>query len=237
MPKIVDMLLSLVFPRRCPFCGRTVAHDERVCDECAAKLPFVTGEVCPRCGRGREFCCCATLNFEFERCAAPFYYEGPVRRSIINYKFYARQTSASAFAFYTAKTVRREFAGERFDFVSCVPLTKAEHKNRGFNQSELFARVLARELSLPYREALIKPQDVLPQRTLPAQKRWENISGAFRAAIQLHGEHVLLVDDIITTGATLSDSARALKEAGAGVVCCAVIACVEMGRHAYTYSN
>jgi competence protein ComFC len=229
MHGIVDALFSLVYPRRCPFCGCAIEHNERVCKSCLGKLPFVTGEVCRRCGRGRGFCRCASLNFEFERCVSPFYYEGLVRRGIVNFKFYARQSSASAFAFYTAKIVRREYAGEHFDFISCVPLTRAERKKRGFNQSEIFARALAKELSLPYREALAKPKDVLPQRTLSARQRWGNISGAFRALSALHGESILLADDVITTGATLCDCARALKSAGAGEVCCAAIACVRYG--------
>jgi competence protein ComFC len=229
MPKIMGTLLSLIFPRRCPFCGSAVAHDEQVCGHCAEKLPFVTGEICPRCGRGREFCRCAAQDFEFERCAAPFYYEGVVRRGIINFKFHARQSSASAFAFFTAKTVKREFAGVDFDFVSCVPLTRAELKKRGFNQSEIFARALAGELSLPYRETLVKPHDVSPQRTLPARQRCDNVAGAFSAAPLLKGGRILLVDDVVTTGATLSECARELKLSGAKSVYCAVIACVKFG--------
>lgn len=164
----------------------------------------------------------------FDGCAVPFYYEDIVRRSIVNFKFHAKQTSAAAFSYYAAEAVKREYPDKRFDFVSCVPLTKNEYKNRGFNQSEILARSLARELKLPFRETLVKPKDVLAQRSLSAEKRRENIVGAFCAKAPLHGENILLADDVITTGATLDDCARALKAAGSGKVYCAVIACVRM---------
>jgi competence protein ComFC len=234
MPKITETILSLFFPRRCPFCGDTISTKQQICKLCEEKLPVVTGKICPRCGRGIDYCRCGSLRFHFERCVAPFYYEGIVRKSIINFKFYARQNSASAYAFYTADAIKREYSDEHFDFVTCVPLTGAERKKRGFNQSEIFARSLARELTLPYRDTLLKPNDVRPQRDLTAKERWRNISGAFCAAKQLNGAHVLLVDDIVTTGATLDDCARALKAAGTKRICCAVIACVKLGGEAHS---
>lgn len=226
MSDFIEKILSFVFPHRCPFCGAPLPQGERICAACKEKLPAVTGETCPRCGREIEYCSCGGLHFAFERCVAPFYYEDIVRKGIVNFKFYARQTSAAAYAFFAAKTVRQAYAGERFDFVTCVPLTHKEYRKRGFNQSEIFARALARELSLPYRDSLLKPRDVRPQRKLSAKERWKNISGAFCAAKPLHGESVLLVDDIMTTGATLDACAGTLKAAGAQKIDCAVIACV-----------
>ena len=229
MIKPFQILLSLLYPLRCPFCGKIV-NETADCKSCTATLPFVGGDLCPRCGRERAYCCCAGSNFAFDRCVAPFYYEGVVRRGIINCKFHAKQASASAFAHYTAQAVQSAYNKEQFDFVAFVPLTRAEYCKRGFNQSELFARALARALSLPCRPVLQKPHDVAPQRSLPASGRWTNVSGAFISPSRLDGARVLLADDIVTTGATLSDCAHALKAAGASRVCCAVIACVREHR-------
>jgi competence protein ComFC len=230
MIKLFHRLLSLLFPLRCPFCGGVMPVGAAVSPVCADSLPFIIGEICPRCGREVAFCCCDGRSVAFDRCVAPFYYEGAVRRGIINCKFHARQSSAFAFAGYAATAVQKAYQGEQFDFVAFVPLTRTEYRKRGFNQSELFARALARALSLPCRSALQKPRDVAPQRSLPASGRWVNVSGAFFAPSRLDGRRVLLVDDIVTTGATLSDCARALKAAGADRVCCAVIASVRERR-------
>lgn len=229
--ELLKGLLSLIFPRRCPFCGGVVAPGERACARCAEKIPGVSvlGEICPRCGRETKYCGCKGRNFSFDGCVCPFYYEDLVRRALINFKFRARPSSASAFASFCADAVRLRYKEKRFDLVTSVPLTARERRKRGFNQSQLFAKALAKKLSLPYRETLIKPKDVAPQRTLPAARRWENVAGAFVAKRRLCGERVLLADDIITTGATLDSCAKALKDAGAGEVFCAVIACTRPG--------
>lgn len=226
MKKLFHKLLSLLFPLRCPFCGRII-KEKTACPVCEATLSRISGNLCPRCGRERAYCCCKGRAFAFDRCAAPFYYEGAVRRGIINCKFHARQSAAGVFAHYAAQTVQSVYQEEAFDLVAFVPLTRAEYSKRGFNQSELFARALARALSLPCHPVLKKPHDVAPQRSLPASGRWVNVSGAFVCSSRLDGARVLLADDIVTTGATLSDCARALKEAGAVRVCCAAIASVK----------
>lgn len=202
-----------------------------ICDNCAGTLPYVTGKICPCCGRGYDFCRCGSMKFEFDRCVSPFYYEGPVRKSIISFKFHAKQSSAAAYAALSAQTIKKEYDRQHFDFVTCVPLTKREYLRRGFNQSEVFARALSRELRIPYKEALCKPRDVKPQRMLNSEQRWQNTHGAFSAKGAFPGTAILLIDDVITTGATLSDCARALKEAGAKSVFCATIACTIPNRN------
>ncbi|MFO7160346.1 MAG: ComF family protein [[Clostridium] cellulosi] len=225
MNRLADIIISLFFPHRCPFCGKTVPSNMAICKDCAGTLPYVTGKTCPRCGRGFEFCHCRGNKFAFERCVSPLYYEGSVRKSIINFKFHAKQSSAAAYAALSAQMIKREYDWQQFDFITCVPLTKREFKKRGFNQSEVFARALSRKLGIPYKDALCKPRDVKPQRTLNSEERWLNTAGAFSAKGSFPGAVVLLIDDVITTGATLSDCARALKKAGAKQVFCATIAC------------
>jgi ComF family protein len=226
MSGFADRILSLFFPHRCAFCGKAISSGQIICNDCVKALPYVSGKTCPRCGRGTEYCKCAGDRFEFDRCISPFYYAGIVRRSIISYKFHAKQASAAAYAAITAEKIKKEYGGMRFDYVTSVPLSASEFKKRGFNQSEIFARALAENLELPYRNVLFKPNDVKPQRTLNSAERKKNVSGAFCAKEKEETTAVLLVDDIITTGSTLSDCARALKSAGVKTVFCAAIACV-----------
>lgn len=225
MNKFFDFVLSMLFPHRCPFCGKAISIGQVVCSACESGISFVKGKTCPQCGRGVEYCYC-NGKFEFERCVSPFYYDGLVRKSIISFKFRAKKAYAAAYAEFAARIIEKEYSGICFDFIACVPLTKTELKERGFNQSEVFARALSGRLNLPFKNILVKPHDVKPQRTLNSTQRWDNIADAFSALHDIGGATVLLVDDIITTGATLSDCARALKSSGAKEVFCATIACV-----------
>lgn len=230
MLRFADILISLVYPRRCPFCGAALSHNKHTCESCENSLPHVTGETCLKCARGSEFCRCKERQFAFKSCIAPFYYDGVVKQAVKRFKFKGQQGAATVFAAYTAETLNRVYAGKSFDFVTSVPLTFSEFKSRGYNQSALFGRALAKELSLPYRETLKKPHDIKPQRTCSASQRWDNVSGAFSSKCDLSGKVVLLADDIITTGATLNECAKMLLAVGAHEVCCAVFACVESRR-------
>lgn len=230
MLRFADVLISLVYPRRCPFCGVSLPHNKQTCEDCEKSLPRVRGETCLHCARGLEFCRCKGQQFAFTSCVAPFYYEGVVKEAAKRFKFKGRQDSAPTFAAYSAQTVKSFYADKTFDLVTSVPLTRAEFRTRGYNQSALFGRALAKELSIPYRETLQKPHDIRPQRTCTASQRWDNISGAFKFKNDLLGKSVLLTDDIITTGATLNECAKTLLAAGSRDVCCAVIACVASRR-------
>lgn len=217
--RLAGWALSLLFPPRCPFCGAALPHGEwglpLPCPQCRA-LPFAQKGDLPG-GENR--------GFAFERCAAPFRYEGAAREAIVRFKFRGR-AFAPALAAYMAPAVRAQCAGVSFDFVTAVPLTRREVRRRGFNQSELLGRELARALGAPYCRTLRKPRDIPPQHTLRAPERRRNVRGAFEARAPLRGGTALLVDDVATTGATLEECAQALRRAGAARVLCAVAAVV-----------
>lgn len=221
---LFDRILSFIFPIRCPFCGKPLPQGIGFCEACNSKLSHITGEFCPKCGRKYTYCNCSDKIYAFERCVEPFYYEGLVKKALLKFKFYGHQGGAKVFASYAAESVRRAYKNIKFDFVTSVPLSKAEIKKRGFNQSELLGRALAKELKLPYRETLLKPRDLPPQHSLSAQQRWINIDGAFTSHQKLNGKLILLVDDIITTGATLNECSKVLRSAGTKYVFCATIA-------------
>lgn len=227
MRAFFESILAMIFPQRCPFCGKVVQKGAEACAECAEKLPLVTGTICKTCGRGLKYCHCHGRRFQFERCVAPFYYEGPAKHGIMRLKFYGARMVAKSFGAYIADTVRREYAGELFDFVTAVPLSRGEMRKRGFNQSGVVAQALAENLGLNFYEALKKPGEIKPQRKCKGRVRWGNVFGAFKVCGDVCGKTILLVDDVETTGATLNECARVLRLAGAGRVYCAVIACVK----------
>lgn len=218
--------VSLLFPTRCVCCGRLAPAGVPVCETCAHSLPRVTGEICPKCGRGREWCACRGKKRAYERCVAPLYYEGMARKGVLRMKYGNHPAAAAGFAVMARETVEREYAAVPFDMVTAVPMTAAEQRARGFNQAALFGRQLARGLSLPYRETLRKAFVTKPQHMCAACERQGNVFGAYAALPGKAGRTVLLVDDIVTTGATLNECAKVLCLAGAERVYCVAIACV-----------
>lgn len=140
-------------------------------------------------------------------------YEGAVQELILALKF---QRLRAAVEVAATLAVRAVPAGT-FDVVTSVPISAARYRERGYNQSELIARQVARELGLPYRSTLGRDTS-LHQLGLTRAERLAQIRGAFYPTRQLTGERVLIVDDVVTTGATLNECRRQLLSAGAGGV-------------------
>jgi ComF family protein len=150
-------------------------------------------------------------------------YEGPLRKLIHLFKFEKVHTLAKPLAKYLALALPRE---ERFDVIVPMPLYWRRRWERGFNQSELLAREISRRWNVPLRNAMRRVKPTVPQAGLTNAKRRANVSGAFetRRREGLPGARVLLVDDVMTTGATAAACARALKRAGAAYVALLAVA-------------
>ena len=211
---IFSAFLDILFPPRCVFCRRFLRSGEKlVCDDCVDKLPYTTGG-------GRQ-----TGDF-FSVCVAPLYYEGHVRESLLRFKFKDATGNAKAYGELLADCIRAELSGS-YDLISWVPLSSKRLKERGYDQSMLLAMAAALELDDVAVCTLEKVKDVEKQSMMGSvEKRRANISGAYRAADPelVAGKRILLIDDIVTTGSTLSECARTLLEAGAGEVLCAAVA-------------
>lgn len=184
---------------------------------------------CPVCRAARSGplgCCvrCASSLFTptvgaFELSLGP--YSGPLERAIRAYKFQQTRRLSLLFGQTLAETLRT--AGWPLDLICAVPLHQLRHMQRGYNQSALVAEVAARHTSLPYRPLLRRVRTTRQQARLGAAARQRNVAGAFRCA-PLSGERVLLVDDVMTSGATVTECALALFAAGAGRVYVATLA-------------
>ena len=206
----------LLFPPRCACCRRVVGHSDLLCGDCAAALPRIEGEICPVCGVPKPFCD-GRHAAEYRRAVAPFYYVGGVRQGLQQLKFYGHRRAAAWFGREMAAAVRRRLNGVRLDAVTCVPLTDAARRERGYNQAALLAREMAAALELPFDgEALFKLFETRPQHRLTREERQGNVLGVFEAEPdRVRGKTMLLVDDIRTTGSTLNECAKMLVLRGA----------------------
>lgn len=208
-------LLDLLFPPRCTFCRRFLKTGESgLCNKCAESLPFTEGEKVFSKG---EF---------YTLCVAPLYYKDSVRDSILRFKFREMSNYAGCYGDLLADCVRQNLSG-KYDLISWVPISANRKKTRGYDQSMLLAMATALALDDVAVETLRKHKDVPAQSGLDApEKRRANILGAYEVVDMelVAGKRILLVDDIVTTGSTLSECAKTLLMAEAGEVFCAALA-------------
>ncbi len=207
-------LLDLFYPPRCTFCRSFLKRSERyVCPDCLAKLPYTA--------KGGE----QSGDF-YSVCVSPLYYEDDVRESMLRFKFKEATGYAKPYGKLIADCVRDNLSG-RYDLISWVPLSRQRYKERGYDQAMLLAMAAALELDDVAVSTLEKHINVEKQSTMGSvEKRRANISGVYRVEdVELvEGKRILLIDDIITSGSTLSECARMLLQAGAKEVLCATLA-------------
>ena len=205
---------DILFPPRCVFCRKFLrSSSQMICEDCMRTLPFTSngGE------KDGEF---------FSVCVSPLYYEGDVRESLHRFKFKGATGYSKAYGKLLADCIRANLAG-RYDLISWVPLSRNRLKERGYDQSMLLALSTALELDDVAVSTLEKTLEAEKQSLMgSAEKRRANISGAYSVADAelIDGKRILLIDDIVTTGSTLSECAKTLLNAGATEVLCAAVA-------------
>lgn len=162
----------------------------------------------------------------FSDCVSAVYYEKDIRQAILRYKFSGIPAYAHAFGELTASCIY-ENMDEEYDFISWVPLSPDRKRGRGYDQTRLLAEQTAKLLCRPLIPTLRKKRGVRPQsKTGSPERRRANISGAYRVIdpARVNGKRILLIDDIVTSGSTLSECAKTLLLAGAEDVLCATLA-------------
>ena len=205
----------------CDVCGEELVADTRyrLCSDCIAKLPFANGHRCLCCGvpLADESDYCNRCQYErgaFVKNRSPLVYEGETRKIIYSLKFGKKK--------YLAQTLGALMADEflkdnmEADIIVYVPMTEAEEKKRGFNQSELLAEEVGKRLNIAVLPALVKIKETKAQKELGGQERAQNLEGAFACVFeQVNNRKILLIDDIFTTGATANECAKVLLKAKA----------------------
>lgn len=212
-------LLDWLLPPRCGGCARLGGW---LCDSCARRIRRLEEPLCPRCGRELAFanasCNCARRLRHLARLRAAAAYEGPVPPAVHRLKYRGWRSLAPPLA--KLLVARLVVEGLPAAHVMAVPLHPVRERGRGYNQAELLAGEIRRSLQLPPAPGrLARVRDTRPQVGLDRLRRLANVEGAFRWEGEAgEGRPVLLVDDVVTTGATLEACAAALVGAGFGRV-------------------
>ena len=220
-------LLEFFFPRLCLSCDERLLEGEEIfCSRCHNALIPVPLPQCPLCGAPlgnrviEDDRCpdCPPKQVYFDRARAPLLYHGPIVEAVIALKFRQRIELAEFLARILLYHVKMEMNKEKFDCIVPVPLHYRRFYSRGFNQSEEIGRFLAGWMSAPlWAEVLRRSRPTKPQTRLAYADRLKNVRDAFEIfhAEPVKDRHVLLLDDVYTTGNTLNACAKVLKEAGA----------------------
>lgn len=223
---MLNRLLTLIFPRRCAYCGKVVSPEKAMCSKCGPKLSRISGEICSRCGRDKKECSCRGASY-YNGIAAPFYFEGLVRKGIHSFKFRNSPRNSEAYCDEMAKTVKKRYPDVAFDFICEVPMDKKSVKKRGYNQVSLLAKGLSERLGIEHKpELLIKLYETEKQHNLRWIFRKGNLTGVFdvSAPEEVEGKTVLLCDDISTSGETLDECSKMLWLYGARDIRCITVA-------------
>lgn len=222
------MFLNAIFPPKCIFCGKYVrSNDFKVCRECAKKLEYnnkkcrvcaspaddVYGNgLCPECSKHKRPFCGA---------AVPFKYKGLVRSALLKFKFGMKASYAKTFAAFIFTELSAQ--GIMPDMITYVPVHFLRRGSRGYDQCKLLARELSQITGLPCKRLVRKTKHTRPLSTLSAAERRRRVKNIYEyiAKEDFSDKTVLLLDDIITTGSTISEVSRIIKPHCKNVYICA----------------
>ncbi len=228
--RLADEIAGLLFPPRCQVCGEL--GDDLICSSCREDMVLIAAPRCVHCGvplpptpAGPNLCAECRQGRDFSGARSVGLHTGSLRQAVLRYKFQRRRRLAKPLAEMLASVFEAETSGG-LPLSGCaalvpVPLYPARRAWRGFDQAELLCRRLSEIVELPvWTDVLARIRDTQPQVELSGRERRENVRGAFEARhrYRLKGKSLILVDDVFTTGATLSACARMLRKAGATAV-------------------
>lgn len=206
---IIKFFLDKLYPNRCVFCGREEVFDESflVCPRCQKELPYTPEHDSFDGGRYIEYL------------ISPLYYKDLVRSCIVRYKFYNKKLYHYTLATIISMQLEKIDEIRNADYILPVPLSKKRLKQRGYNQSALIAKDLSDMLGIKFDEdILIRLRHTKRQSKLNFTQKQVNVLGAFACTQSLKGKSVILVDDLYTTGATINECAKMLKQVGCSKV-------------------
>jgi len=239
--KTPNFFLNIVFPPKCFKCGFPLSgsESESICLSCSKQIVLIKPPFCEVCGKPfyfqydlpteNSYCCgsCRTETHDFDKARSLGKYEGIFKEALINYKYKGRRELLKdiiKFFFQTQNNncfiplKRTTDKTDGMDFILYVPLHKKKLRTRGFDQAFLIAKEISKLSNIPLkRDLLFKKKETTSQAALKRQIRINNLKGAFavRDSNSLEEKNILLVDDVITTGATVNECSKILKQNGA----------------------
>lgn len=229
MHPLLRGFLDLLYPPRCEACGRL--RRQPLCPDCLDSVQRIAPPICETCGapfdplaHGGPRCPdCRRARRPYSRARTAAYYQGPLADAIRRFKYHGQVVLAPPLGRIMLEALAgpaRDLDPSTIDAVCPVPLHQHRLRERGFNQSQLLAEEIAAGIGKPLERLLDRTRPTAPQVDLPAESRAANVAGAFapRLAEVIQGKRVLLIDDLFTTGATLTECARTLRRAEAAEV-------------------
>ena len=233
--RIKTKILPIFFPRKCPFCDKIISSSSYICKACVTRLPLIHSPVCYQCGKPlnkehQELCYdCRTFPKSFDGGLSLFLYNSMTQKAMIAFKYHNARYLADFFVKAICSFHLPQIKTWNIQAIVPIPIHKNKRKKRGYNQTELIASQLALLLNLPcYPDLILRQINTLPQKQFSPQARLNNLHRAFclnphytkdiskdrHTLLPENLRHLLLVDDIYTTGATMESCTRLLKEAG-----------------------
>ena len=227
----LDVVKHTIFKPNCLLCASPQANKDGLCSPCLNELPLHPSTSCPQCGlssSGQLCGSCISSPPDFDATHAVFLYQYPIDKMMQRYKYGNMLNISHTFGqFLTEKiqNVTEKTPLETVDLIIPMPMHPQRLKERGFNQALEIAKVLSKNHleKLDYK-SVARQTLTPPQASLALKERVKNIKGAFKVNADFKGKRVAIVDDVMTTGASLNELAKTLKKAGASHVECWVIA-------------
>ena len=234
MGKKLEKCLNFLFPVNltCNLCGREIFSGEHFCEECESNLPKNNDVICNHCGRkvlnAEEYCnSCKGRETYFEKARSVFDYKEPIKGLIYQLKYNGKRYLAQIFASRMAMLYISNYYN--CDFALAVPMSEQRLKVRKYNQAQLLAESLCEKVGIPHEsDLLLKVVETARQTGLSASVRRQNLKGTFKIAdkSRVKGKRILLVDDVMTTGATVECISELLIKNGAKEVLVLTVASV-----------
>jgi len=226
-------IIDLIYPVRCPVCGEIVIpKGNRICEPCKRKLQYIREPRCKKCSKPieleeSEFCSdCQRKDYHFTKGYSVWVYDDVMKRSIADFKYHKKKEYA---LFYVEELLR--IYGEAIlqyapDVIMPIPIHNSKFRQRGYNQAELIANMVGKELNIKViSDLLVRNRKTIPQKQLSDKERLRNLKKAFEfngTVAEKHGKVInklLIVDDIFTTGSTIEACANVLKSNGINDIC------------------
>lgn len=223
--KIIDFLIDMIYPPRCVICGEIAVNNGKnrfFCEKCGRDIPWVkTKNRCKSCTRplkeGESCSVCQKHDLVYTEAVSVFDYAA-MKKTIEDYKFNKNKYLHKGLGYVMSEYAKRFYPEilEKTDIVCPLPVHKNRLKQRGFDQSALLARIIGEECKINYGEVLVRVKETSQQSLMQGYKsRCENVKDAFEACGDIYGKTVMVIDDVLTTGSSANECAKALFKAGA----------------------
>jgi len=215
---ILQQSLNWVIPEKCIDCNRAIkSNDTCICDICYPKLPFLDN-ACQHCGQpfnaDADICGrCIKSSPIYDQCFYAFKYEYPIDKQICQFKYSERPELAKPIAKLLYHEIKQHYLPTP-ELLIPVPVHTRKLRERGFNQSLLLTKILSSLTGIPYANSIDKYRHTSPQAQQTLKQRHNNIKNSFRLNTKINAKHVAIIDDVITTGATVSEISKILQKNG-----------------------